>query len=161
MAPFIYTPAWAYRFILKSTLWFWWVLFIVGGAPRLDGGIDGLRADAYRKASGWIGIATALFAFVGFGLGWLLKPLAENVAAQAKLPTAVALLVLVDWTSVPVVQVITLASVAATFFVLILDSERLCRLPEPADAGCVSKAMDVAWLPGQPELGSELSASPS
>ncbi len=65
--PFIFLPAWAYRFILKSTLWFWWILFIVGGAPRLDGGIEGLRADAYRKASAWVGIATAIFAAVGFG----------------------------------------------------------------------------------------------
>ena len=65
--PFIFLPAWAYRFILKSTLWFWWILFIVGGAPRLDGGIEGLRADAYRKASAWVGSATAIFAAVGFG----------------------------------------------------------------------------------------------
>jgi len=69
-APFVYLPAWAYRFILKSTLWFWWILFIVGGAPRLDGGIEGLRADVYRKASAWIGIATALFAVVSFCFGW-------------------------------------------------------------------------------------------
>lgn len=95
-APFIYIPAWAYRFILKSTLWFWSILIIVGGAPQLDGGIEGLRAAAYRKASAWVGIATAVFAVVDFGFGWLLKPWAENFAAHASLPTAVALLVLVD-----------------------------------------------------------------
>ena len=116
--PFMYLPAVAYRFILKSTLWFWWILFIVGGAPRLDGGIEGLRADAYRKASAWVGIATALFAVVGFGFGWLLKPWAENLAAEAKMPTAVALLVLVDWQSIPAVQWITLASASTTLAAL-------------------------------------------
>ena len=118
-APFIYIPAWAYRFILKSTLWFWSILIIVGGAPQLDGGIEGLRADAYRKASAWVGIATAVFAVVDFGFGWLLKPWAENFAAHASLPTAVALLVLVDWKSIPVVQWITLASALTTIAVVI------------------------------------------
>jgi hypothetical protein len=115
----VYFSAWAYRFILKSTMWFWWILFIVGGAPRLDGEIEGLRADAYRKASAWVGIATTVFAVVGFGLGWLLKPWAENFATEAKLPTAVALLVLVDWKSIPVVQWVTLASALMTIAVVI------------------------------------------
>jgi len=120
-APIIYFPAWAYRFILKSTLWFWWILFVGGGAPRLDGGIEGLRADAYRKASAWVGIATAIFAVVGFGFGfgWLLKPLAENLGSFASLPTAVALLVLVDWKSVPIVQWVTLAAAASTIAIVI------------------------------------------
>jgi hypothetical protein len=118
LALLIYLPAWIYRFILKSTLWFWWILFIVGGAPRLEGGIEGLRADAYRKAWAWVGIATTLFAVVGFGFGSLLKPWAENLAGQAKLPTAVALLVLVDWKSVPVVQWVTLASASTTLVAL-------------------------------------------
>jgi hypothetical protein len=118
-APFIFLPAWAYRFILKSTLWFWWILFIVGGAPRLDGGIEGLRADAYRKASAWIGIATTIFAVVGFGFGWLLKPWAENLGAYAPLPAAVALLVLGDWKSVPIVQWVTLASALSTIAVVV------------------------------------------
>ena len=98
-------------------MWFWWILLIVGGAPRLDGGIEGLRADAYRKAWAWTGIATALFAVVSLCFGWLLKPWAENFA-HGKLPTAVALLVLVDWKSVPVVQWITLASALTTFAVV-------------------------------------------
>jgi hypothetical protein len=118
-APFIFLPAWAYRFVLKSTLWLWSILFIVGGAPRLDGGIEGLRADAYRKASAWVGIATTIFAVVGFGFGWLLKPWAENLGAYAPLPAAVALLVLVDWKSVPVVQWVTLVSALSTIAVVI------------------------------------------
>jgi hypothetical protein len=118
-APPIFFSALAYRFILKSTLWFWWILFIVGGAPKLDGGIEGLRADAYRKASAWIGIATTVFALVGFGFGWLLKPWAENLAAEAPLPAAVALLVLVDRKSVPVIQWVTLLSALTTIAVVI------------------------------------------
>jgi hypothetical protein len=118
-APFIYLPAWAYRFILKSTLWLWWILFIVGGAPRLDGGIEGLRADAYRKASARFGIAITIFAVVCFVFGWLFKPWAENLGAYAPLPAAVALLVLVDWKSVPIVQWVTLASASSTIAVVL------------------------------------------
>ena len=144
MAPFIYTPAWAYRFILKSTFWFWWVLFLVGGAPRLDGGIEGLRADAYRKASAWIGIATGLFVVVGFGFGWLLKPWAEIFTPHAKLPTAVAFLVLVDWKSIPVVQWIMLASALTTIAVLIWTRDVYVDSQNPQRAARV--AGQLLWL---------------
>jgi hypothetical protein len=121
-----------------------WILLIVGGAPRLDGGIEGLRADAYRKASAWVGIATTLFAVVGFGLGWLLKPSAENVAAPAKLPIAVALLVLVDWRSIPVVQWITLASALTTIAVMIWTRDVYIDSQNPQRASRV--AAELPWL---------------
>jgi hypothetical protein len=133
---FIYLPAWLYRFILKSTMWFWWILFIVGGAPRLDGGIEGLRDDAYRQISAWTGIALTVFALVNF---WL-PPLIKNFIYHDKLPNAVALLVLVDWSSLPVVQWFTLASALTTVAVVLwtngvyLDSQnphRANRLPVP------------------------------
>jgi hypothetical protein len=143
-APLIYTPAWAYRFVLKSTLWFWWILFIVGGAPRLDGGVEGLRADAYRKASAWVSIATTVFAVVGFGFGWLLKPEAENLPAEAKLPTAIALLVLVDWKSIPVVQWITLFSALTTIAVVIWTRDVYVDSWNPQRATRV--AAQLPWL---------------
>jgi hypothetical protein len=142
--PLIFLPAWAYRFILKSTLWFWWILLIVGGAPRLDGGIEGLRADAYRKAWAWVGIATTLFAVVGFGFGWLLKPWIENVAAEAKLPTAVALLVFVDWKSIPLVQWITLASALTTLVALFWTQAVYVDSRNPQRAARV--AVHLTWL---------------
>jgi hypothetical protein len=113
----IYVPAWAYRFVLKSTLWFWWILLVIGGAPRVDGGIEGLRADAYRKAWPWVGIATALFSLAMFSANWLAAPLAKNFVVGPKLPLAVALLVLVKWKSIPVVTYITVGSVLTTFAV--------------------------------------------
>ncbi len=140
----LYLPAWAYRFIVKSTLWFWWILFIVGGAPQLDGGVEGLRADAYREASAWIGIATTVFAVVGFGFGWLLKPWAENLTAEAKLPTAVALLVLVDWKPIPVVQWITLASALTTIAVVIWTRDVYVDSENPQRATRV--AAQLPWL---------------
>jgi hypothetical protein len=143
-ASFIYFPAWAYRFILKSTLWFWWILLIVGGAPRLDGGVEGLRDDAYRKASAWVGIATTVFAVVGFGFGWLLKPWADNLTAHAKLPTAVALLVLVDWKSIPVVQWVTLFSALTTIAVVILTRDVYVDSQNPQRAARV--AAQLPWL---------------
>jgi hypothetical protein len=140
----LYLPAWAYRFILKWTLWFWWILFVVGGAPRLDGGVDGLRADAYLKASAWVGIATTVFAVVGFGFGWLLRPLTENLAAHAKLPTAVALLVLVDWKSIPAVQWITLFSALATIAVVIWTPDVYVDSQNPDRAARVKA--QLPWL---------------
>jgi hypothetical protein len=142
--PLIFLPAWAYRFILKSTLWFWWILLIVGGAPRLDGGIEGLRADAYRKAWAWVGIATTLFAVVGFGFGWLLKPWVDNLAAEAKLPTAVALLVLVNWKSILIIQLITLASASTTLGVLFLTQAVYVDSQNPRRAELV--AARLPWL---------------
>ncbi len=143
-APLLFLPALAYRFILKSTLWFWWILFIVGGAPRLDGGIEGLRADAYRKASAWVGLATTIFASVGFGFGRLLKPYAENLASYAPLPGAVALLVLVDWKTVPVVQWVTLASALTTFAVVIWTRDLYVDSANPLRAARV--AAQLPWL---------------
>jgi hypothetical protein len=157
-AALIYIPALAYRFIIKSTLWFWWILVIVGGAPRVDGGIEGLRADAYRKAWAWVGIATTLFAVVGFGFGWLLKPWAGNFAAEAKLPTAVALLVQVDWKSIPVVQWITLASALTTLAALFwtqavyVDSQNPLRRPR-AEAQMLRLGYLVKWKSGFGALG--------
>jgi TIR domain len=116
-AAIIFVPAWAYRFILKSTLWFWWILFVVGGAPRLDGGIEGLRADAYRKAWPWVGIATSLLSLAAFSVNWLAMPLAQNVFVGPKLPMAVALLVLVKWKAIPIVTYIAIVSVLTTFAV--------------------------------------------
>jgi hypothetical protein len=125
-------------------MWFWWLLLIVGGAPRLDGGVEGLRADVYRKASAWVGIATTLFAVVGFGFGWLLKPWAENLTGQAKLPTAVALLVLVDWKSIPVVQWVTLFSALTTIAVVIWTRDVYVDSQNPQRAARV--AAQLPWL---------------
>jgi hypothetical protein len=143
-APIVFVPAWAYRFILKSTLWFWWILLIVAGAPRISGGIEGLRADAYRKATAWVGITTTIFAVVGFGFGWLFKPWVEHLADHAKLPAAVALLVLVDWKSVPIVQWVTLASALTTIAVVIWTRDLYVDSQNPMRAARV--AAQLPWL---------------
>ena len=117
---------------------------VTGGAPRLDGGIEGLRADAYRKASAWVGIATTILAVLGFGFGWLLKPWAENPGAYAPLPAAVALLVLVDWRSVPIVQWVTLASALSTIGVVVWTRDLY--VDSQNDERAARVAAQLPWL---------------
>jgi hypothetical protein len=114
---FWFIPGWAYRFILKSTLWFWWVLFIIGGAPNVKDGIEGLRADAYRESFSWVLIALAVFGVVSFLFGSALKPIIVNRLSGAPLPTAVALLMLIDWRALSFFQGLSALSSVMTLWV--------------------------------------------
>ena len=114
---FWFIPGWAYRFILKSTLWFWWVLFIIGGAPNVKDGIEGLRADTYRKSFSWVLIALAMFGVVSFLFGTALKPIIVNRLSEAPLPTAVALLMLIDWRVLSLFQWLSVLSSVMTLAV--------------------------------------------
>jgi hypothetical protein len=97
LSPFLFIPGWAYRIILKSTLWFWWILFIVGGAPKIKDGIEGLRVDVYGKLWKWIGIAFAIFTIGGLVFGPAMRAIADNHSSNAPLLSVAALLFLVDW----------------------------------------------------------------
>jgi hypothetical protein len=126
--PLIYVPGWAYRVILKSTLWVWWILLVIGGAPKLEGGIEGLRADAYRKSRSWVSIALAVYAVAGFAGGTMLKPMVENRLSVAPLLVSTAMLMLIDWTSISAYQwvnaiaaILTLGTVLWTH-ALVVDS---------------------------------------
>jgi hypothetical protein len=77
-------------------------------------------------------------------MGWLFKPWAENLATQAKLPTAVALLVLVDWKSIAVVQWVTLASALTTIAVVIWTRDVYVDSQNPQRAARV--AAQLPWL---------------
>ena len=47
--PILFLPGWAYRFILKSTLWLWWILLFAGGEVNLRDGIRGFEVDIMQK----------------------------------------------------------------------------------------------------------------
>ncbi len=113
-----FLPGWAYRFILKSTLWFWWILFIVGGAPNVEDGIEGLRADAYRKAHTWIFIALAVFGVAGFLFGAELKPMIANRLSDAPLLSTAAMLLLIEWRAISAFQWVVLLSSGLTLGVV-------------------------------------------
>jgi hypothetical protein len=49
MAVIMFFPGWAYRFLMKSTLWFWWILYVIGGSPAIKGGVSGLKADMTKQ----------------------------------------------------------------------------------------------------------------
>jgi len=115
--PIIFIPGWIYRFVLKSTLIFWWILYFVGGAPRIKDGIDGLRADAYRKAISWILLALAAFSIAGFFLGTPLTAQIKNHRSVAPLLSSAALLFLVDWSEVHAFQWVTIISSVLTLSV--------------------------------------------
>jgi hypothetical protein len=119
LIPLWFLPGWAYRFILKSTLWFWWVLFIIGGAPNVADGIEGLRADAYRKAHTWVFIALAVFGIVGFLFGAELKPMIANRLSDAPLLSTAAMLLLIDWRAISAFQWVALLSSGLTLGVVL------------------------------------------
>ena len=113
-APLLFLPAWAYRFILKSTLWFWWILLFVGGEPDLRGGIKGMRARAYKSWLAWAGIAAAAFVLVGLFAGQFIVPLTNNKMSVAPVPTALVVLLAFDWQSLPLTQALTYLSALLT-----------------------------------------------
>ncbi len=127
--PFLFLPGWAYRLVLKSTFWFWWILFVVGGAPKIDAGIEGLRADAYCKAIAWVSIALAILGVGGFFFGEQLKAMVVNHRSEAPLLSSAALLFLVEWSRVPLFQWISVIASALTLFIvfwtqaLVVDSK--------------------------------------
>ncbi|MGD9540966.1 hypothetical protein [Methylocystis sp.] len=152
--PLMFFPGWAYRVILKSTLWFWWILFIVGGAPKIEYGIEGLRADAYRKALSWVFLALAIYGVAGFIVGAEMKAIIENHRGDAPLISSAALLFLVDWSKVPAFQWVALAASALTLGValwthaLVIDRDEV-----PGRAEKVAKALPrlgylVKWKSG-------------
>lgn len=119
MIPIWFIIGWGYRVVLKSTLWLWWVLFFIGGAPNVADGIAGVRADTYRKMSSWILIAVAVFTLVAFFFGKALKPLIVNHLNDASLIGPVALIALIDWKAISIFQWVLLLSSTLTISVVV------------------------------------------
>jgi hypothetical protein len=117
--PIWFTVGWGYRFVLKSTLWLWWVLFVIGGAPRVGHGIEGLRADLYRKMWSWILICAAVFTLATFLLGHAFKPLVTSGLGSAPFVGVFAIFVLIDWSALSFFQWTSLISSALTILLVI------------------------------------------
>lgn len=98
--PLWFAPGWGYRFILKSTLWLWWLLFFVGGAPNVVGGAPGLEAD-FKKWKVRIPLAAAFAGLTLFVALNALEPAVLNAFGDAPLLPIVAVIFLVDWRSIP------------------------------------------------------------
>jgi hypothetical protein len=102
-------PVIAWRFILKSTLWLWWILLFIGGAPNVRDGIRGLRASqAYHITR--ISLALGLFGVAIFFGGNLFKPTVMNAISTYPVLPVVAVLFLADWNALPVLPALSFLS---------------------------------------------------
>ena len=113
LLPFIFVfwfvPGWTYRFIIKSTMWFWWVLYVIGGSPEICGGLDGLRADVKTKWNGRLQLLFSIVCVLFFIIPWF-KPFALNQELSAPLLPWVALVFLVffDLSTTPLLPIVGL-----------------------------------------------------
>jgi hypothetical protein len=114
---FWFLPGWAYRFILKSTLWFWWILYIIGGSPDVSGGLEGLRADVKIKWQARLNLFISALFLLPFLIS-LLKPFASNKALSAPMLPLVALLpALFDLLAKAALPFITFTTFLITIFI--------------------------------------------
>jgi hypothetical protein len=131
--PIWFFPGWAYRFILKSTMWFWWIGLFLGGAPVISEGTRGLKADHLQKWWNW--------ALVGASAGGLMTiaavtwgPVAiGNSLSATPIPPVLAILFTFDFVHSPFLPILnTLNAVMAVVLVLwaqsiIVDEEKAGR----------------------------------
>lgn len=103
--PIWFAPGWAYRIILKSTLWLWWILLFIGGAPNVAGGVAGLKAD-YKKKVVRFSLGFAYIYIVVFLLGNVFKSFVLNQLSDTPLIPVLAVLFLIDWRSIPFLPVL-------------------------------------------------------
>lgn len=119
MLSLLFLPGWVYRVILKSTLWLWWILLAVAGAPDTTGGVAGLRADAYLKFNAVISIVTSITVIAFFLATSLFMPWLTSQIDGAPLPPAILLLFYVDWKAISLLQAATLLAACLTIFIVL------------------------------------------
>lgn len=121
--PVWFLPSWAYRFILKSTLWLWWILFFIGGKPKVAGGLNALAADDAKRWNK--AMVSAAMVYIGLFVLLNLGPasLRGHLGDSPVLPVAQVLFVVWDIGAVPWVQLAALGSALLTLALWFLASD--------------------------------------
>ncbi len=110
--PVWFLPGWAYRFILKSTMWFWWIGLFLGGAPDVSEGTRGLKADHLLKWWHWASIvASAAGLAVTAAVTWGPAAIGNSLSATPILPV-LAILVAFDFVHSPLLPTINVLNAA-------------------------------------------------
>ncbi len=104
--PILFAPGILYRFFLKSTLWFWWILYFIGGAPRVDGGATGLKKDILDKRYSRHKHFVAIFCAVIFLSANVFKPFVINQLSGTPFLPVIAAVFVVDWQSIPFLPIL-------------------------------------------------------
>jgi|GEM_PF-6520782 len=104
-----FLPGYLWRIILKSTLWFWWILLFIGGAPNIRDGVDGLRADQAKHLTRIFLVLGIISVLVFFAVN-VFAPVVKNAVSSVPVLPVVAVLFLVDWKSIPVLPILSLFS---------------------------------------------------
>ena len=115
---FWFLPAFLYRFILKSTLWLWWVLFFIGGAPDIKGGLPGARADAYMKFWSLAKLLAAFFVVLFFFGANVPVALVRNYFSSEPVLWFIAVAKSVKWGAYSISYWLTLISSLLTLVLL-------------------------------------------
>lgn len=141
--PVWFLPSWAYRFILKSTLWLWWILFFIGGKPKVADGVTGLAADDAKRWNK--AMVAAAMAYIGLFLLLNLGPagVRGQLGQSPILPVAQVLFVVWDIGAVPWVQLAAFGSATLTLGLWFLASDiKQDRLVEGRE-GRVARKLDL------------------
>ena len=121
--PIWFIPGVLYRIILKSTLWLWWILWFIGGAPGIDRGVPGIKADHVRKLWAKISIGIAFLALLSFAVPNIVIPWFGFEAPHPPIPPLVALFIVVDWSNIAILPFIGAVTAILTIaFIVWVDS---------------------------------------
>lgn len=112
--PFWFAPSWVYRMVLKSTLWLWWVLYFIGGAPDTRHGVAGLRADYLAKSWARVQCGVAVFGFAGFAAANIAGPFLSNQVSDTPVLPLLSVVYLANWGALPLVPLLGAASAICT-----------------------------------------------
>jgi len=140
--PILFAPGWLYRFILKSTMWLWWALLVVGRPVRTTS-VDALRADTRGHAWASFSLVLAVFSL----LTGIVLPVFHASLGAAQGGTHVllqGLLVLVDWTQFSPFQWLNLASSAGLLLVFFWSGSLIANAAVPERQAETSK--QLIWI---------------
>ncbi len=131
--PIWFIPGWAYRFVLKSTMWFWWIGLFLGGAPDISEGTRGLKADHLQKWWHWaLVVASAGGLAVTGAVTWWPAAIGNSLSAEPILPV-LTVLVAFDFLNSSLLPIVNMLNAALTITLMawaqsiIVDAEKAGR----------------------------------
>ncbi len=131
--PIWFFPGWAYRFILKSTMWFWWIGLFLGGAPDVSEGTRGLKADHLQKWWHWAVVAASAAGLVTTAVVTLSPAAIGNSLSAEPILPVLTVLVAFDFLNSSLLPIVNMLNAALTITLIfwaqsiIVDAEKAGR----------------------------------
>jgi hypothetical protein len=146
-ALFVFAPAWAYRFTIKSTIWFWWPLAFIGGDLRLAGKPDLMRWNLTGSLWAKTSILIACLSLLAFI--WTNAFLDGTIFEKNPLITPIGYFLLLDWRLQPWQICAILASAMSVVLVFWMNhiAGRFRIAKETGDTAMHATAMiELGWM---------------